>query len=371
MNLGKFFQKVENHFGNQLPFVMYRKPKQTKVFGRFQNTSDLHCTSDFSESGFVFSPFNAQEQTVLIPSSCSDFEEVDLEFNEHIAFDEHHMYENQFERKQHIHLVNQGIKAIKSTSLKKVVLSRKETKHLDEFNLITTFKKLLKTYNAAFVYCWFHPKVGLWLGATPETLLKIEGKNFSMMALAGTQEYQGTLEVEWQNKEKKEQQYVTDYIVDNLKSVTDSIKLSDVETVKAGHLVHLKTMVSARLKDNIPLQSIINTIHPTPAVCGVPKEVAKTFILQNEHYKREFYTGFLGELNAHIILAPKGRVRNIENRAYAMTKKSTQLYVNLRCMQIQENQATIYVGGGITENSNAEKEWQETVAKSLVIKKAL
>ena len=62
---------------------------------------------------------------------------------------------------------------------------------------------------------------------------------------------------------------------------------------------------------------------------------------------------------------------DLENRAYTMTKKSTQLYVNLRCMQIKEQNAIVYVGGGITESSNPESEWRETVSKSQTIKKVL
>ena len=91
-------------------------------------------------------------------------------------------------------------------------------------------------------------------------------------------------------------------------------------------------------------------LHPTPAVCGLPKEEAKQFILDNELYNRDFYTGFLGELNL---------------------KGQTNLYVNLRCMQLKDNRISIYVGGGITADSNAENEWEETVIKAKVMKNAL
>jgi len=251
------------------------------------------------------------------------------------------------------------------------VLSRQETVNLSETNPISIFKRLLERYKSAFVYCWYHSKVGLWLGATPETLIKIEGNRFSIMALAGTQDYKGSLDVVWQNKEKQEQQLVTDFIVDNLKPSVDSFNVSDVVTVKAGNLVHLKTMISAQLKPDTPLKQVVKVLHPTPAVCGLPKESAKQFILEHEDYNREFYTGFLGELNCETTIAPRSGRRNIENRAYAVTRKSTQLYVNLRCMQLKNQQAIIYVGGGITEGSNAESEWEETVSKSLVIKSVL
>ena len=111
--------------------------------------------------------------------------------------------------------------------------------------------------------------------------------------------------------------------------------------------------------------------NPTPAVCGLPKDAAKQFILNNENYNREFYTGFLGELNMKTQQKARLGKRNIENRAYTYTKRSTQLYVNLRCMQLKGNKAMVYVGGGITQSSIAEREWEETVSKSLVIKSIL
>ena len=118
-------------------------------------------------------------------------------------------------------------------------------------------------------------------------------------------------------------------------------------SVRAGNLIHLKSEVSGELDFNINLHKLIKILQPTPAVCGLPKEKTKNFILENENYKREFYTGFLGELN--------------------IAKKS-DLFVNLRCMQISNNIAQIYVGCGITKDSIPEKEFIETVNKSMTMK---
>jgi len=112
-------------------------------------------------------------------------------------------------------------------------------------------------------------------------------------------------------------------------------------------------------------------LHPTPAVCGLPKDAAKQFILKNENYNREFYTGFLGEINIKTSISRNSNSRNVENNAYAAVKTVSNLYVNLRCMQISNQEAIIYVGGGITKDSNVEAEWEETVQKALVIKKVL
>ncbi|MDO7172606.1 chorismate-binding protein [Mariniflexile sp. AS56] len=371
MTLEDFFTRIENQYHNQLPFTVYRKPRESKLNALLQSTNQLHIVNDFTEKGFVFAPFDDVDKAVLIPFDGAEFISLIAETPQNIETSRKDGIPNENEKQHHIKLVSKAVEAIKEGAFKKVVLSRNEEVVIEENNPISIFKKLLSTYNSAFNYCWYHPQVGLWLGATPETLIKIEGNRFSIMALAGTQVYKGHLDVVWKDKEIQEQKFVTDFIVDSLKPSVESLNVSETETVKAGNLVHLKTMVSARLKSDSTLKDVISTIHPTPAVCGVPKEAAKQFILNNEAYNREFYTGFLGELNFETTTAPRSGRRNIENRAYAITKKSTQLYVNLRCMQLKENTAILYVGGGITAHSKSESEWNETVSKSLIIKNIL
>ncbi|WP_406683606.1 chorismate-binding protein [Seonamhaeicola sp. MEBiC1930] len=371
MTLEAFFNRIEAQYHQELPFVVYRKPNKTVVKGLLQQSNDLFFTSEFTEQGFVFSPFDDKEDTVLIPFESSESISFPFVMFSGVETSQHEFRSDLNAKNHHIHLVENGVEAIENNTFKKVVLSRMERVKLSEGNPITIFKRLLHKYASAFVYCWYHPKVGLWLGATPETLVKIEGNRFSIMALAGTQVYDGTLDVEWQDKEIQEQQFVTDFIVDSLKPSAQSIKVSETNTVKAGGLLHLKTMISAQLKSDSNLKEVILAIHPTPAVCGLPKQPAKYFILEQENYNREFYTGFLGELNLESITAPRSGRRNVENRAYAINRKSTQLYVNLRCMQLKNTDAIIYVGGGVTISSDAENEWEETVAKSLVIKSVL
>ena len=90
------------------------------------------------------------------------------------------------------------------------------------------------------------------------------------------------------------------------------------------------------------MPKFIRDLHPTPAVCGLPKEKSLDIIYKTEPYDREYYAGYLGM---------------VEN-------DSVDFYVNLRCMKIYENAAALFVGGGITANSDAKKEWQETELKA-------
>lgn len=349
--MNSIFYKIENHFTNKLPFVAYRKPDSETVSGLFMKDDQLHYTTKFTEIGFVFAPFNSEEKAVLFPLDTSEFIIENCVIAENFSFNDHFTGAINADKEKHLHLVEKALDEINNNELVKVVVSRKEEVPLKEFDVLLTFKKLLKTYTNAFVYVWFHPKVGLWFGATPETLLNISKSSFKTMSLAGTQVYVNSDEVVWKNKELEEQQLVTNFIEDQLKPISTNLKIDKKETVRAGNLLHLRSRVEGTLGITSSLKALIRSLHPTPAVCGLPREEAEEFINKNENYKRTFYSGFLGELN--------------------FEDKNSSLFVNLRCMSVHENVASVYVGGGITKDSNAKKEWDETVAKTKTIKKVL
>ncbi|MDP5082229.1 MAG: chorismate-binding protein [Winogradskyella sp.] len=369
MTINAYFEALETQYANQLPFVVYSRPINALIKCWLQDDDVLHTTDSFTERGFVFAPFDNHNESILLPEGhCQHFTveiESDLQLVVTEALELSNTEEN--DKNVHIDLVLKGISEIHNGHLNKVVLSRFEEKDLTKVDPIALFKRLYNTYKNAMVYCWYHPKVGLWLGATPELLLKVEGQKLTTISLAGTQPYNKDANVEWTHKEIEEQQIVTDYIVEQIKPYTKNVTISDVETTRAGNLLHLKTYIRSRMDSSSRLKSIIEALHPTPAVCGFPKQKAKDFILQNERYNREFYTGFLGELNLKQSKTRNTNRRNVENNAYAVVEKTSNFYVNLRCTQIKDGKAYIYVGGGITKDSIAENEWNETVNKTKTI----
>ncbi|PHS08960.1 MAG: isochorismate synthase [Kordia sp.] len=362
-----FFKTLSHQFTEKLPFVAYRKPNEVLVKGVLQSDTVVHTVTDYSERGFVFAPFNTGQRTILIPfENC-----IETLFNEsekkggavNIVY-------NSEDKKQHIQLVKKGIEVIKNTDLNKVVLSRKVTCSIENNTPIDLFKNALMEYSNAFVYLWYHPEVGCWIGATPEVLLQTRNNQFKTMSLAGTQLY--TKDVTWELKEQEEQQIVTDYIAENLSAKGFNFIVGDPYTIKAGHLAHIRSDFTGRIKgasDASDLKKLIDLLHPTPAVCGYPKTKAKNFILDNEGYVRRFYTGFLGELNFKS--KRKNNRRNTENSAYRFITESSNLYVNLRCMELHKSNVNIYVGGGVTASSDAEKEYVETCNKMNTMKKLI
>lgn len=353
--------KVIDHHKKGLPFVIYRKPKESLVNVMLQKDDQIHYVEDYSETGFVFAPFDSNQSAVLIPSEIK-FSAYYGSNSESEMIEDNDFRVDISQEELHLDLVKKGISQIEKKAFRKVVLSRKIieeciTEPLD------LFQNLLLSYSNAFCYLWFHPKVGTWLGATPEILLKTENQHLTTMSLAGTQKHVEGEEPQWGNKELEEQQLVTDYISDSLKDKITGLQISDRESIQAGSLWHLRTKLTGRIKKG-SLYTCIKALHPTPAVCGLPMTATKNFILENEDYNREYYTGFLGELNLKEERDRSSNTRNQENKAYRSIKNTSTLFVNLRCLQLKESKAEIYVGGGITHDSDPEKEWQETVAKS-------
>jgi len=332
--------KATSYFQNQLPFVVYAKSNEEMLYGVFQNDAILHKFDN--QSGFLFASF-FEETNVIFPLSNSEVfqEEINFEIDENLI-----QMENNSDLNARIlfeNLVRNGVSEIEKESFEKVVLSRKIEVY-QSVDFIKSYQNLLKKYPTAFRYLWFHPKVGLWMGATPEQLAKIKNNTFETVALAGTQVFSET--ISWQEKETVEQQLVTDYIKSRTENLVENLHISKSYTQKAGNLVHLKSDISGKLRQNVSEIDAINALHPTSAVCGMPLVEARNFILENEKYDRKYYAGFLGEFQM---------------------QEQTNLFVNLRCCEIENDVTTIYVGCGITKDSQSNKEFIETENKAKTI----
>lgn len=350
-----FFNEINSSFKLGLPFVVSRQPKEKELICYIQKTKILHELNSYNDIGFVFAPFSKNDKKVFFPLQECDvystkiINEKELKVEKTFAKTTT-INDTDDSKNRHIELVKKGIKFIDEGFVKKVVLSRCENLKNESLDIIDTFKTMLNSYDNALVYLWFHPTIGLWMGATPERLITIERNQFRTMSLAGTQNYNDTINVNWKQKELTEQQFVTDYILKNIKENIFDIKCDGPYTVKAGKLLHLRTDISGEIESADLLENLINSLHPTPAVCGLPKDISADFIMKNENYKRTYYSGYLGELNVN---------------------KKTNLFVNLRCMEIHEDEVSIFVGGGITIDSDAVSEWEETVSKANIMKKVL
>ena len=257
-----------------------------------------------------------------------------------------------------IALVHSGIQAIREGHISKIVPARLKKKPLSkDFNLISALKRLLYSYPNAFINFFHIPGVGTWLGASPEILIQTKGDDFFTMSLAGTQKAKGENPIKnaaWTQKEIEEQALVSRYIVDCFKK----IRLREYEeigpkTVVAGNLLHLRSDFRVDMKaTNFPqLGSVmLKLLHPTSAVCGMPRNNAFEFLRTYEKLDRSLFAGFIGPVNV---------------------SGETSIFVNLRTARLTAEEAFLYAGAGVTEDSDPEKEWEETEMKCDIIGKHL
>jgi isochorismate synthase len=254
-------------------------------------------------------------------------------------------------REAFISIVNTCLEQIEKGIFEKIVPSRNRVVDLgDRFDVIDAFQRLSKTYPEALISYVSIPGIGNWLGASPELLVSvIDKKIFKTVALAGTLPYTPGIDlrsVAWTQKEIEEQALVERYVISCFKRV----RLREYEehgprTVVAGNLMHLKSEFTVDIKaTNFPQigSVMLDLLHPTSAVCGMPLEPSLEFLKQHESYDRGFYSGFLGPVHVH---------NNIE------------LFVNIRCMQISGTRGILYAGAGVTVDSIPDKEWDETEMK--------
>lgn len=249
-------------------------------------------------------------------------------------------------KEEYCETLQEVIKVIKENHLPKLVYSRR--KIFTDFSCIDykeSFKNLCASYPNAFRYL-FNDGKNAWMGAFSEVLGKFNKTTheFETMALAGTL----PVSEEWSEKEIEEQKPVTTYIQNILKNYSDHIHQSATYDHISGNIKHLRTDFKTSIKPE-DLDSIIHDLHPTPAVCGIPKDFCNENIRKYEKFPREFYAGYI----------------KVE------TEESILYFVNLRCARLYQDSVHVFVGGGITAQSNPEKEWRETELKSEAILKNL
>ena len=270
-------------------------------------------------------------------------EEIKSSFFEVENFPENNAELNIPQHEEYLQKLEKAIEIIKQNNLPKLVISRPIAKEISSINLEETYQLLCKKYPNTLCYLLISDEE-IWIGATPEILGKFNKKTheFFTMSLAGTL----PVDEEWSEKEIEEQKPVTHYISEILKKYVTLSEVEESETYNhiSGNIKHLRTDFTAKIGDN-RLEELIEELHPTPAVCGIPKEFCKEKIIEIEQYNREFYAGYI----------------KIE------TDEEIYYFVNLRCAKIYKNQVIAFAGGGITALSSPEKEWRETELKSQAI----
>lgn len=317
--------------------VGFRLPGETPVWWKGPVVEELNS------GGFVIAPFDRTHAPVVLAPTYQSAE-APAHWPPLKACPDHTEDDRQTYRQK----VQQALRSIDEGTTDKIVLSRAATDHL-RVDPVAFFEALTATYPEAFVYLLWTPQHGCWAGATPETLLAYHDGSWHTQSLAGTLPLHAVRN--WSDKEYLEQQLVTDTIVASLTQAGFVPKVGERRTVGAGAVQHLSTPIAVEAPyDQATAVNLARQLHPTPAVCGLPRDQATTAIAAIEQRNRQLYTGYLGPV---------------------MADSAAQLFVNLRCCQLWKDAVTLHVGGGIVAGSEPEAEWEETENKARTLRSVL
>lgn len=327
-------------------YALFRYPAGKEVCYLVESDTSSTLMADSFEkfagmTGFVFAPFESSGSLPLLflPGEKRRIDNIleataDIGMRKGICTDGNRMQYAEDYKVFH--------DAILGGKVNKAVLARSCVLEVDDTqDLSSLFRKACLLYPDSFVALIDTVASGAWLMATPEVLLEKTGGRWHTMALAGTMTEREAENDNWSEKNMAEQRYVALYIRDMLKDFTDGISEVGPFTVKAGCVSHLRTDFFFDMKESAVPCSLVSALHPTPAVCGMPKESALTLIRNGEHVDRKYYSGFSGFLG----------------------DDEFRLYVTLRCMNIRGNKVELFAGGGIMADSSEEDEWKETQRK--------
>ena len=226
---------------------------------------------------------------------------------------------------------------------RKIVLARQDFFRDTKTHPVALFLQACRRYPRMFISLFFAPLSGLWLTATPELLIERDDQSWHTVALAGTMRKEGV----WTEKNIGEQRIVAEYVARQLSDVAQQVEETGPATVEAAHLLHLRTDFRFSLRDEVSVGAVVSALHPTPAVCGLPKEEARAFILSHEPCRR-YYSGFAGPWRLDA---------------------GSHLFVSLRCMTRRHDGWLLFAGGGIVTDSTEASEWAETEEKLLTMRR--
>lgn len=349
--------------------AVYRFPREGTLCHYIENDdSQLDVIRNFSTlrhaTGFVFAPFEQDADNPMVSFNAGCSREIELDdvgkLSCPVYDEEKDLSSTKDERASYAADFKAFHDALQGGRYDKLVLSRS---HVVKMNAVPQgmqlFVRAARQNPNCFVALVSTPQTGTWLTATPEILIEQQNGMFKTMALAGTQKLDpaegddALKKVEWDAKNRREQACVAEYIRHRLEAINVDYTESPAATARAGTLAHIKTDFTFGISSApglTPLQ-IASKLHPTPAVCGLPAIEAKNFILENEHTRRSYYSGFCGTVDT------------LQSEAH--------LFVTLRCMHIGSAACTLYAGGGLLAESVEEDEWTETNNKMLAMRKAL
>jgi menaquinone-specific isochorismate synthase len=254
--------------------------------------------------------------------------------------------------------VQQVLRDIEAGKLAKLVLARKlELEANTPFSLTATLQYLLRNYHECTVFA-FDNGQSSFVGASPESLVRLEGDVTSLDCLAGTavrgktdeEDKAISEELMADSKERREHSTTVTMVLDALSEVCRDLKWDKTpKIIKLRNVQHLGTSFSGRVNPDSDILNLLDLLHPTPAVGGAPTRLALDVIRKIEG-DRGWYAAPVGWFDC---------------------KREGEFSVAIRSALLSSNRAVLFAGAGIVEGSDPEREFNETELKFQPLSMAL
>ena len=255
--------------------------------------------------------------------------------------------------------VKQILRQINEKNVLKVVLSRKLEVSLSNHSILRTFGKIRESNQNTFVFYIETKNRTCFVGASPELLIGKVKNKIKTMALAGSMPKAESPEKDIVNqrllleseKNLDEHKVVVDMMRDTLLSCTKNLRVEEnPRLLNLGYIHHLKTEITAEVNSGIDIFTLLEKLHPTPALGGMPRKKALKLISKLEEHARGWYGSPIGYIDSDL---------------------NGEFTVAIRSAVLEDNKAHIYAGAGIVQGSDPEEEWNETEKKFQPILNAL
>jgi len=240
-------------------------------------------------------------------------------------------------------LVERALEALRSGMLRKVVLARALDLTAElPFDVDRALERAEAAAGGAVVFAVRAPDGTTFLGASPERLVRVQGRRFSTQALAGSAAPADAELLARIPKEVREHAAVVEDIRSALDAVAEQLHVGDVTPVSLGYVTHLDARIEGTLRGGVTPVEAALALHPTAAVSGAPRDRARGFLRAQERLARGWYAGAVGWVGP----------------------EAADLRVALRCALVRGPAARIFIGAGVVEGSTASGEWAETRQKA-------
>lgn len=261
---------------------------------------------------------------------------------------------------QWVNSVESATELIKAAEFKKIVLARElRVKLHTPVSDTKILNHLRHQYPDCYSFLIRQDGKSSFIGSTPERLASFQEREVLTEGLAGsisrgkTASEDAVLEHELLHSKKdlSEHAFVLDAIEENLQRYSDIFEHPVSPGIKKlSNVQHLYTPVHARIKEGVSRTEVLSRLHPTPAVGGYPRNLAMPYINKLEHFDRGWYAAPVGWINAN---------------------GEGEFVVAIRSGLIKNNEVRFFAGCGIVEDSNPQKEWDETNLKFIPMLTAL